>query len=138
MRTLWQDFKAFAVRGNFVDLAVAVVLGIAFGAVVQSLIDNVVMPLIAALAGEPNFDALEVRIGEGVIAYGTFITALVNFLLIAFVLFLIVRAYQRMTRPRDAEPEPPTLRSCPYCLSDIPVGATRCAHCTSEVEPTAA
>lgn len=131
----WQDLKAFAIKGNFVDLAVAVVLGIAFGAVVQSLVDNVIFPLIAATVGEPNFDALTATVGDGEIAYGSFITALSNFLIIAFALFVIVRVYQRATRPRGAEPEPPTLRECPYCYTDIPVKATRCPNCTSEVQP---
>lgn len=139
MGKLWADFKTFAIKGNFVDLAVAVVLGVAFGAAVQSLVDNVIFPLIAAAVGEPNFEALTVTVGEGVIRYGAFVTALTNFLLVAFALFIVVRIYQRGTRPRGVEPDPPpTLRGCPYCLTDIPVKATRCPACTSEVQAGAA
>lgn len=134
MRSLWKDFRAFAVKGNLLDLAIAVVLALAFNAVVLALIDGVVMPLIAAVAGEPNFDELTARVGEGVIRYGSFLTALANFLVIAFVLFLIVKAYQRATR---AEAEGSVVRPCPYCTTDIPVAASRCPSCTSQVEPLA-
>lgn len=132
---LWRGFKEFALKGNLLDLAIAVVLALAFNAVVLALIDGVVMPLIAALAGEPNFDELTFTLGEGVIRYGSFLTALVNFLVIAFVLFLVVKAYTRATR---AGAEQPVVRPCPYCVTDIPVAATRCPSCTSEVEPRAA
>jgi len=135
---MWKEFKAFALKGNLVDLAVAFVLGLAFAAVVNALVANVVMPLVAAIFGQPNFDALTFKVGDGVIAYGVFLTALVNFLIVALVLFAIVKAYQQATRPRGAEPEPPTLRACPHCISDIPVRASRCPHCTSEIQPEAA
>jgi large conductance mechanosensitive channel len=137
MRSLWREFKAFAVKGSFLDLAVAVVLGVAFNAVVQSLVDDVIGPLIAATVGEPNFEDLTVGVGEGVVRYGAFLTAVVNLLIVAVVLFLIVKAYRRATTLRDAEPEVPTTRPCPRCLTDIPLRATRCPACTSEVEAAA-
>ena len=134
MGGLWRGFKEFVLKGNLLDLAIAVVLALAFNAVVLALIDGVVMPLIAALAGEPNFDELTFTLGEGVIRYGSFLTALVNFLVIALVLFLIVKAYQRAARSGKEEA---VLRPCPYCTTDIPVAASRCPSCTSQVEPLA-
>ncbi len=133
MRKWWEDFKAFALSGNLVEIAVAFVLAVAFGALVLSFLDNIIMPLIAAIFGEPTFDDLTASVGDGVITYGSFITAFVNFLLIAFVLFLIVKVYQRATKTGA-----PEVRPCPHCLTDIPVQATRCSACTSEVTPEAA
>lgn len=131
-----KEFKAFVYRGNVVDLAVAVILGAAFGAVISSLVDDVVMQLIAGLVGQPDFSELVFRVGDGVIRYGAFLTAAVNFLLIATVLFFVVRAINRAQRPRHAPPpEPPKDRECPFCISTIPVTASRCPACTSEVEP---
>lgn len=126
-----KEFKAFALRGNLLELATAFILGIAFAAVIGAFISGIVMPIIAAVLGEPNFDALTFQLGEGVIAYGTFLTALVNFLLIAFVMFLIIRAVTRLQRP--AETEAPALTECTYCKSLVPITATRCSACTSEL-----
>ncbi|HEX6261294.1 MAG TPA: MscL family protein [Actinomycetota bacterium] len=109
-------------------------LALAFNAVVLALIDGVVMPLIAAAVGEPNFDELTFTVGEGVIRYGSFLTALVNFLVIAFVPFLIVKGDQRAARSGEEEA---VVRGCPFCTTDIPVAATRCPSCTSQVEPLA-
>ena len=93
-----QDLKKFLLRGNVIDLAVAVIIGIAFGAVVLSLVNDVIMPVIGAVFGKPNFNDLTFKVGDGVVAYGKFITALVNFLIIGTALFLIVRAVQRVSR----------------------------------------
>ncbi len=128
MRGLLSDFKAFAVQGNLLELAVAFILGVAFAAVVNSFVNDVLMNVIAAVAGKPDFSDLTFSIGDGVIRYGSFLTALVTFLIIAFVLFLIVRAVQRATRPRAAE-----RRDCPHCLSSIPVGAAVCSSCTRDI-----
>ncbi|HZA26062.1 MAG TPA: large conductance mechanosensitive channel protein MscL [Actinomycetota bacterium] len=128
-----REFKEFVLKGNLLELAVAFVLGLAFAAVVNAFIAGIILPFIAAIVGEPNFDALAFTVGEGVIRYGTFLTALVNFLLIALVLFLVIRAYNRFQRPREA-----TTKACPYCVSDIPIAATRCPACTSQLESTAA
>lgn len=122
-----REFKEFALRGNLLELAVAFILGVAFSAVVTSFIENVLMNLIAAIVGKPDFSDLTFELGDGVIRYGSFLTALVTFLLIAFVLFLIVKAAQR------ALPEKATERDCPHCLSAIPVAAGTCSFCTKDV-----
>lgn len=131
-----QEFKAFVMRGNLLEIAVAFIMGVAFGTVVTSFTE-VVLGLVAFIfGGEVSFDQLAVHRGtEAVIPYGAFITAVVNFLIVAFILFLIVRAYNRMTHKAE---ETPTTRPCPYCLTQIPREATRCSACTSEVAPATA
>ncbi|MGH2723850.1 MAG: large conductance mechanosensitive channel protein MscL [Actinomycetota bacterium] len=128
-----KEFKAFALRGNVLDLAVAVILGIAFGAVVASLVDDVLMNLIAAIFGQPDFSELTFTVNDSVIRYGSFINALVNFLLISLALFLVVRVVNRAMGVR--KDEPPAMRECPFCRTSIPVAASRCSACTSQVEP---
>ena len=125
-----REFKTFALRGDLLDIAVAFILGVAFASVVNALVDGVLMPLIAAIVGKPNFDALTFNVGSGVIRYGAFLTTLVNFFLIAFVLFLILKAANRAIR---RPPETP-VRECPYCRTPIPITASRCSACTSDVE----
>jgi large conductance mechanosensitive channel len=132
---LLKEFKNFAFRGNVVDLAIAVVLGVAFGAVVNSFVTNILMPIVATIVGEPSFDELTMDIGDSYLFYGSFLTVLVNFMLVAFALFLVVKAITRVTRPVGAPEEAPALRACPYCQSNIPSTATRCSACTSEVTP---
>jgi len=129
------EFREFALKGNLVDLAVAFILGLAFASVVGSLVNDVVMNLIAAIVGEPDFSDLVFTLNGARIGYGAFLTALANFLLITFVLFLFVKAVNRLQRRHET---PPADRSCPYCLTAIPKEATRCSACTSEVEPAAA
>jgi large conductance mechanosensitive channel len=129
------EFKAFAFRGNVIELAVAVILGLAFNRVIQALVAGILMPLIAALFGQPNFNNLYISVGEAKIRYGLFITAVVEFLLIALALFFIVRAVNRLLHPEGAPAEPPRTRECPYCFTAIPLVATRCSACTSQVEP---
>ena len=134
----WVDeFKAFILRGNVVDLAVAVVIGAAFGAVVASLVGNVIMPLIGAFGGKPSFDQYYWVINGSQIKIGTFITALVAFVILAAVVFfLVVKPVNWLMSRRKTElPADPTTRDCPYCMSSIPVAATRCAFCTSDVSP---
>jgi len=133
VRGLFNDFKAFAIQGNLLELAVAFILGVAFAAVVSSLVNDVLLNVVAAVVGKPDFSELTFSIGDGVIRYGSFLTALVTFLLIAFTLFLVVRAVQRVTGPRVAE-----RRDCPHCLTSIPVGASVCAACARDVTPAAA
>jgi large conductance mechanosensitive channel len=135
VRQLLKEFKEFALKGNLVDLAVAFVLGVAFAAVVGSLVDDVVMNLIAAMVGEPDFSDLVFTLNGARIGYGAFLTEVANFALIAFVLFLLVKAVNRLHRRHETSPQQ---RSCPYCLTSIPNEATRCAACTSEVAPAAA
>jgi large conductance mechanosensitive channel len=133
MSQLLQDFRAFALRGSLVELAVAFVLGLAFAAVVTSFVDDIVMQIIAAVFGKPDFSDLTFNLGDAVIRYGAFLTALVTFIIIAFVLFLIVRAVER------AMPSKPTeLQDCPHCLASIPAGARVCQFCTREVGGLAA
>lgn len=132
-----EDFKKFALRGNVIDLAVAVILGIAFGAVVASLVDDVVMNLIAAIIGQPDLSSLTATVGDATIFYGSFINAVVNFLLVAFALFIIVRLISRATGLWGKD-EAPTMRDCPFCKTSIPTAASRCSACTSQVEAAAA
>lgn len=105
VNSLLKDFRAFVLRGNVLDLAVAVVIGIAFNAVVTSLVNDVIMQIIAAIVGKPNFDSLTFTIGEGVIYYGRFLTALINFLIIAATLFVIVRSFEELQKRRKASGE---------------------------------
>jgi large conductance mechanosensitive channel len=130
-----KEFKKFALRGNVVELAVAVILGLAFNAVIQSLVDDILMNLIAAAVGRPDFSKLTFQLGDAVIRYGAFLTAVVNFLLIAFALFLVVRAMNRWFGKED---EPPKMAECPFCKTSVPVAATRCPACTSELTPQTA
>ena len=141
---MFKEFKEFIARGNVVDLAVAVVIGAAFGKIISSLVDGVIMPPIGLLLGNADFSNLFIDIsgqrpvsladaqlrGLPVIAYGRFLNDIINFLIIAFVIFLIVKAVNRL---RAAPPPPPNTKDCPYCLTAIPLGAKRCAACTSEV-----
>lgn len=130
-------FRKFILRGNLVDLAVAVVIGVAFNAVIQALISDIITPLIAAIAGKPNFGALTFTIHHSKFSYGMFINALLSFVIIAAVVyFMIVSPMARVMSVMDRNKEA-TTRQCPQCLSDIPVGATRCMYCTSEVPPVA-
>jgi large conductance mechanosensitive channel len=128
-----KEFKDFVLRGNVLELAVAVILGIAFNAVVQSLVNDVLINLIAAIVGKPDFTALTFEVGKGVIRYGSFLTVLINFLIVAFVVFLVVKAFNRMSR--RGETAAPTTKACPYCLTEIPIEATRCPACTSQLSP---
>ncbi len=130
-------FRRFILRGNLVDLAVAVVIGVAFNAVVQALISDIITPLIAAIAGKPNFGALTFTIHHSKFSYGLFINALLSFVIIAAVVyFMIVSPMVRVMSVIDRNKEA-TTRQCPQCLSEIPVGAARCMYCTSEVPPIA-
>ena len=130
-----KEFRAFALRGNLLELAIAFILGLAFNAVVQALVGGVLLQLIAAVAGEPNFDALSFELNGTPIKYGLFLTALVDFVVIAVVLFFIVKAANKALHPQGAPSDPPRTRECPYCFTAIALDATRCSACTSQVEP---
>jgi large conductance mechanosensitive channel len=130
-----REFKKFALRGNVVELAVAVILGLAFNAVIQSLVNDVLLNLVAAALGEPDFSQLTFTVNDAVIGYGAFITAVVNFLLVALALFLVVKA---MNRVMGTTEEPPKMAECPFCKTSVPVAATRCPACTSELTPQTA
>jgi large conductance mechanosensitive channel len=130
-----RGFREFVLRGNLVDLAVAVVIGAAFGAVVTALVKDLITPLIAAIGGEPHFDQLSFTINGSHFAYGDFLNALLTFLIVAAVMFfLVIKPVNLLLEKSRTEPEveSPT-RSCPECLSQIPRAASRCSFCTSAV-----
>jgi large conductance mechanosensitive channel len=135
MKNMLGEFKEFALKGNLIELAVAFILALAFSAVVLSLVNDVVLQIIAAIVGQPSFDRLSINLNDSAIRYGAFLSALINFLLVAFVLFLIVKAVNKLPRPSQEAPAPAT-RNCPFCFTVIPAAATRCSACTSEVTPT--
>ena len=139
-----REFKEFVARGNVIDLAVAVIIGTAFGKIVTSLVDGVIMPPIGMMLGNVDFANLFIDLsgkapvslkaakdaGLPVIAYGQFLNDIISFLIIAFVVFLLVKAINRL---RAEPPPPPNTKDCPFCLTAIPIGASRCAACCSEV-----
>ena len=143
-----KEFKEFAMKGNVVDLAIGIIIGAAFTAIVNSFVNDLVMPLIAKLTGGLDFSQLFVTLdgtkyanlaeaqaaGAAILAYGNFITAIVNFLIVALVLFIVLK---KLLTPRKKKDEPvpaPTTKECPYCKSEINIKATRCPHCTSELK----
>jgi large conductance mechanosensitive channel len=130
-----KGFRDFVLRGNVVDLAVAVVIGAAFGAVVNSLVSDIINPLIAAIVHKPNFGYLVFTLNGGKITYGNFINAVIQFLIIAAAIyFFVVMPLQSLLKKfNPAKAEPPKTKPCPQCLSDIPIAATRCAHCAQPV-----
>ncbi len=133
---MWTGFKQFLMRGNVVDLAVAVVMGAAFGAVVASLVANILTPVIAAVVGKPDFSAYALVINGSKIQYGTFLNALVSFLLVSAAIYFFVVAPMnalQARRNRGQAPADPTTKKCPECLSEIPIAARRCAFCASPV-----
>ncbi len=133
--SLLTEFKAFILRGNVVDLAVAFVIGVAFAAVVTALVNDIIMPILGIFGGKPSFDQYYWTINGSKILIGSFLTALVSFLLLAAaIFFFVVKPVNYLVSRRKAElPPDPTTRECPFCLSDIPLQASRCAFCTSEV-----
>jgi large conductance mechanosensitive channel len=130
-----KGFRDFILRGNVMDLAVAFIIGAAFTAIVTALTTNVINPLLGALIGKPNYDYLVFNLHGGVIKYGTFITAIINFLLIAGVVyfFLVLPTQYLLKKFNPPVVAPPTTKPCPQCLGDIPLAATRCKFCTQPV-----
>jgi large conductance mechanosensitive channel len=146
-----KEFKEFALRGNVLDMAVGIIIGAAFGTIVKSLVDDIIMPPIGLLLGGVDFANFFILLKEGSPAgpyasladaqaagavtmnYGLFINAVISFLIVAFVIFLLIRNVNRMKREEEAPPAEPTTKGCPYCLSTVPIKATRCAYCTSEL-----
>ena len=125
-----KEFREFAIRGNVMDLAVAVIIGAAFGKIVTSLVDNILMPLIGLVMGGIDFSALSFQLGDAVIQWGLFVPSIIDFITIAFVIFLIVRPINRLKRE---EPVTPTTKECPHCFTTIPLKAARCPNCTSQL-----
>lgn len=134
-----RGFKAFLLRGNVVELAVAVVIGVAFGLVITAFVKDLVTPLIAALFGKPDFGALTFTVNNSKFLYGDFINAVVAFLIVAAVIyfFVVVPYTAALSRARKETPADPTIKKCPECLSEIPIDARRCAFC-GEAQPARA
>jgi large conductance mechanosensitive channel len=144
---MWKEFKEFALKGNAVDLAIGVIIGAAFGAIVASLVSDIMMPPIGKALGGVDFSNLFVVLGDGTYAsladaqkagaatvnYGVFLNKLINFLIVAFVLFMVVKAMNRMKREAPAPASAPTEKECPQCATSIPIKAKRCPHCTSNL-----
>jgi large conductance mechanosensitive channel len=126
-----KEFREFVMRGNVLDLAVAVIIGGAFGLIITSLVNDILMPLIGLVLGGVDFSALGFQVGEAVVRWGAFVQAVVNFLIVAFVIFMLVRAINRLKGP--PAPAPVTTKDCPHCFTAIPLQATRCPNCTSQL-----
>jgi large conductance mechanosensitive channel len=145
---MFKEFKEFVMRGNVMDLAIGIIIGAAFGKIVTSFVSDVLMPPIGLLLGNVDFANLFINLsgtrydtlkaakdaGAATINYGVFLGTIVDFLVVAFVIFLVIRQINRLKRPAD---ESPATHDCPFCLSDIPVKASRCPHCTSELKTAA-
>ncbi len=136
---MFDDFKRFMLRGNVIDMGVGVVIGVAFKSVVDALVQGLMTPLIAAVGGQADFSALSFTINNSQFLYGEFINAMISFLITGIVVFyVIVRPVNAlMSRYREEETPDPTTRKCPFCISEIPLHATRCGFCTSTIEVAA-
>ena len=151
-----EEYKKFAIRGNVIDMAVGIIIGAAFGTVVQSLVKDVLTPPLGLLTGGADFANLFVVLKEGTpeapyatlqaaqsagavtINIGIFINAAISFVIVSFAVFLLVRYINKLREPDSGPAPPPTVKKCPYCVSDVPIQATRCPHCTSELPEEAA
>ena len=145
---MFKEFKAFIMRGNVLDLAVAVIIGGVFGKIVSSLVNDILMPPVGLIMGKVDFSNLYVNLsgetyaslaeaqkaGAPVIKYGLFINTVIDFLIVSFVIFFVVRLANRFQRQQAAAAAAPTTKECPFCLSIIPLKATRCSQCTSEMK----
>ncbi len=133
-KNMLKEFRDFAVRGNVIDLAVAVIIGGAFGKIVGSLVNDVLMPLIGLALGGINFAEQAFTIGEAVIKWGAFVQTVIDFVIIAFVIFMIIKAVNKTKKEEPAPvPAEPTVKTCPFCFTEIPIKATRCPNCTSQL-----
>ena len=147
-----KEFKEFAMRGNMMDMAVGIIIGAAFGGIIKSLVADVLMPPIGLLLGNVDFSNIFMVLKQGatpgpyasldaakeagavVMSWGVFVNTIINFLIVAFALFLVIRAMNKAKKKEEAPAAAPTTRECPQCLSTIPIKASRCAHCTSQLE----
>lgn len=132
-----KEFRKFALKGNVLDMAVGIILGVAFGSIISSLVNDILMPPIGLLLGGADFSKLVWDItgtGTATINYGVFINTLLNFIIVAFAMFLLVRAFSRLQVKKEDAPAEPTTKECPFCLSEIAIAASRCPHCTSKLE----
>ena len=126
-----KEFRDFAIRGNVIDLAVGVIIGGAFGKIVASLVTDVLFPLIGLVLGGVNFAEKTITVGAAVVKYGAFVQSVIDFVIVAFVIFMIIRIMNRIQKP--APLADPTTKECPYCFSTIPIKAKRCPNCTSQI-----
>lgn len=143
-----KEFKEFAMRGNVMDMAIGIILGAAFGKIVSSFLKDVLMPPIGMLLGGVDFGNLFYPLSDGTFAtlaeaqeagaatvnYGVFFNTVLDFAIVAFVIFMVIRTMNRLKKQEEAPPAEPTTKDCPHCLSSIPIKATRCAQCTSQVD----
>ncbi|MCJ7596449.1 MAG: large conductance mechanosensitive channel protein MscL [Desulfobacterales bacterium] len=143
-----KEFKEFAMRGNVLDMAVGIILGVAFGKIISSFVNDVLMPPIGLLLGKVDFSNLFINLsgkdygsvaqakaaGVATMNYGMFMNTIIDFLIVAFAIFLVIKQVNRFNRKKEAPPAEPTTKDCTHCYSTIPIKATRCAHCTSELQ----
>lgn len=143
-----KEFKEFAMRGNVLDMAIGIIIGAAFGKIITSFVNDVLMPPVGLLLGNADFSNLFINLtdkpyatlaeakaaGAATIRYGAFLNTVLDFVIVAFAIFLLIRQVNRMARQPEAPPTAPTTKPCFYCLSSIPINATRCPHCTSELK----
>lgn len=134
MKKFLEEFKAFALRGNVMDMAIGVIIGGAFTSIVTSLTENIINPIIG-MCGGADLSAYSLNLFGAEFRYGAFFTSVINFIIMAFVLFCMLKLVNKMSRlgKKTEAPAAPTTKKCPYCLSEIPVGAAKCAHCASEL-----
>ncbi len=147
-----KEFKEFATKGNIMDMAIGVIIGGAFQKIVTSLVNDLIMPIITIFTGKVNFSDLTLTIGNSSIKYGSFITTIIDFLIIAFSIFIAIRSFNKLSastkenienlkkkigdtdETEEMQPQEPATKQCPYCLSEIPYKAVKCAHCTADLE----
>ena len=142
-----KEFKEFAMKGNVLDMAIGIIIGAAFGKIISSMVSDILMPPIGMLMGKVDFSSLFITLtgqpfpslaaakaaGAPTINYGVFLQTILDFVIVAFVIFMVVKQVNRFKKP-DAPPAPPSTKPCPYCLSEVPLKAIRCSHCTSDVK----
>jgi len=149
---MFKEFKEFAMRGNVLDMAVGIVIGASFGAIVTSFVADVIMPPIGLLLGNIDFSSLFIILKEGkvpgpyeslaaakaagavTVNYGVFLNTIISFLIVAFAIFLLIRNVNKLKREQEVPPAAPTTKECPFCISTIPIKAVKCAHCTAELK----
>jgi large conductance mechanosensitive channel len=131
---MFKEFKEFAARGNVMDMAVGIIIGAAFGKIVNSLVNDILMPPIGQLTGKVNFKDLSLALGGVKINYGLFINTIIEFLIVAFAVFLLVRQVNRLRGPAAKPAEAPATKDCPYCTLEIPAKAIKCPQCTAQLK----
>ena len=147
MKKFFEEFKEFASRGNVTDMAVVIIVGSAFTSIVNSLVNDIIMPVVGKLTGGLDYSSWFIALDgnkytsleeaskvTAVLSYGNFISAVINFLIVAFVLFMVIRTINRLKKPAPPAAPAPATKICPYCKSEISIDATRCPHCTSELK----